>query len=84
MLPLLEGPGVYWMSFVDPDDGHFLGVAIVHAEDPLTAVQEAWARGCNPGGEVGIMGPFPPDVVAEADMNRLLDRAEAERVGGIE
>jgi len=76
---------VYWLSFVDtnrPEGDKFLGVAIVHGTDPQDAVATAWTLGCNPGGEVMILGPIPEDIYADTDMCRLLDRAEAERLAG--
>jgi hypothetical protein len=41
----------YLLGFVD--DGAPLGIAIVPAPDFDTAVENAWACGCNPGGIVG-------------------------------
>lgn len=43
---------VYWLSFAEPKK--HLGVAVVEAEDPREAVQEAWRLNINPGGEVAI------------------------------
>lgn len=49
-----DGP-LWWLSFVDPTDGHFLGACIVEAEQIHDAVPAAWRLGCNPGGEVAIV-----------------------------
>jgi hypothetical protein len=48
-------PPFFWMSFMDRIGGDaaiHLGIAIVEAHDISDAVQVAWQRGCNPGGEV--------------------------------
>jgi hypothetical protein len=79
---------LWWLSFVDrsqsapreeqvPGGGGFLGVAIVHADDPEDAVQRAWELGCNPGGEVAILGPGPPDAFPPEVQDRLLTAEEA-------
>jgi hypothetical protein len=84
-----NGMWLWWLSFVDssasappdqqvPGGGGFLGVSIVAATDPLSAVQHAWDLGCNPGGEVGILGPIPLDVYPPEVRNRLLTQEEAE------
>ena len=66
---------VWYLSFVD--ETGWLGGCFVAAETEVGAVSEAWRRGCNPGGEVGIMGPLPPQVPA-GWMNRILSREEIE------
>ena len=74
-------PGLWWLSFADPDlpaGTQFLGVCIVEADGPVSAVAQASLLGINPGGEVGIAGPAPLDVWGPEYRNRLLDRAEAE------
>src|SRR5262245_19123239 len=56
---------LWWLSFATPDEerpwwkfwrrakeGHFLGVVIVQAPDMEEAVQVAWRKKINPGGEV--------------------------------
>jgi hypothetical protein len=78
--------GVYWLSFVDtdrPEGDRFLGVAIVRGTDPVGAVEMAWALGCNPGGEVMILGPVPDGIYAPEDMGRLLTRDEADRLANL-
>jgi hypothetical protein len=81
---------LWWLSFAEPDEekpwwkfwrraeeGAFLGVVIVQAASMEAAMREAWRRQINPGGEiVGMM-----IVNAEVNnMNRLLDREEAEAI----
>lgn len=84
-----ETTWLWWLSFVDtarsaprdqqvPGGGGFLGVAIVEAPDPVSAAGEAWRQGCNPGGEVGILGPIPLDVYPPETRNRLLTQEEAD------
>jgi hypothetical protein len=73
--------GLWWLSFVDtsrPEGDRFLGVCIVEAVGPVSAVGVAHARGCNPGGEVGITGPAPLELWPSDLRNRLLTREEAE------
>src|SRR5262245_1133454 len=78
---------LWWLSFCDEPEqkpwwkfwrrarsGEFLGVAIVQAEDAEAAVQEAWRRGINPGGEVAYVLILNADL---HDMNRLLNAEEA-------
>jgi hypothetical protein len=70
--------GVWYLSFVsDKDD--WLGGCFVLATDALSAVQEAHRQGCNPGGEVAIMGPGPVNSVPLDWQNRLLTRDEVEQ-----
>lgn len=80
--------GYYWLSFVDTDlsdppeqqvsgGGGFLGVVIVEADDPISAVMLTHQLGVNPGGEVAILGPAPEGVYPESAMNRLLTAEEA-------
>lgn len=67
----------WWISFADgPPPNGFLGVAMVEAKDFERAIEEAWRRGINPGGEVlasSLVGA-PPEHLR----NRLLGREEAE------
>lgn len=68
--------GWWWMSFADgpPPDG-FLGVALVQGNTFEKAVEKAWRKGCNPGGEINA---FPLAVVPPRKLrHRLLNRAEA-------
>jgi hypothetical protein len=73
----------WWLSFADgdrPEGQQFLGVALVQGRGLGLASSEAWAHGCNPGGEVMGM-PFPDWAKPpEGYTNRLLTRAEAEEV----
>lgn len=79
------------MSFCDPDKPkgqHFLGVAFVDAETLTDAVTQSHLTGCNPGGEIQIVG-VPHDKVPNdkreaflaAPRNILMDRATLERLG---
>lgn len=61
----------FWLSFVE---GKNLGVAIVEGRGILTATEQAWRLGINPGGEVLAM---PCDAPAEQYRNRLLAPSEA-------
>jgi hypothetical protein len=76
---------LWWLSFCDnarPRGEQFLGACIVPGEDMVSAVRNAWANGCNPGGEVEcsliphLMAPrLPPHRIGV-----LLNRAEAEGI----
>lgn len=71
----------WWMSFVDPDrpEGErFVGACIVRAPGPVTAVIEAHAQKCNPGGQVRSL-PFPPHVDASEWANTLLSCEDVDR-----
>lgn len=52
---------VYYMSFVNIDlpEGidRFAGACLVHASNPQRAVEIAWERECNPGGEIAMIEP---------------------------
>lgn len=76
----------WWLSFADPDlpkGQQFLGACIVQGTEPIMGlprrtdpVPQAWALGCNPGGEVQ-MHRIPEDrPPPEEWCNRLLDREE--------
>lgn len=71
----------WWLSFCDvskPVGSQFLGVCIVEADGPATAVQEAWDQGCNPGCEVMIQELIDEGVLGHAlHRNRLLTKEEA-------
>ena len=41
---------LWWLSFSDNKKN--IGCCVVEATDPISAAQEAWTQGCNPGGEV--------------------------------
>jgi hypothetical protein len=73
---------LWWLSFGEPDEekpwwkfwrkpkeGEFLGVAIVQAPDIHEAVQVAWRKKINPGGEVCGMPILNADL---NDLNRLI------------
>jgi hypothetical protein len=73
----------YWMSFVDPDrpaGDRFLGVAIVWADGPVTAVSKTHELDINPGGEVAIVRL--PEAPPLGYTDRLLDTAAARIAGG--
>lgn len=70
----------FWLSFADPGrpkGTQFLGVAIVVADDFLTAVRKAHALGINPGGEV--QGAGTALLPASKYLDRLLTKEEAEK-----
>lgn len=73
-------PSWWWLSFVG-DDG-FLGVAIVRACDPVTAVCNAHVLGVNPGGEVCAAPLLPEMKVPEWAREKLLNREQCEIVNG--
>lgn len=71
----------FYLSFCDEDrpaGEKFLGACIVRGTDIARAAEEAWTRGCNPGGQVlGVdieFGPSgkPPDALC----NRLMQLEE--------
>ena len=77
----------YWLSFVDvsrPKGQQFLGACIVQARGIATAVREAHLRGCNPGGQVKVVGPSYAPLQDWA--NRLLSKdqcAEFAKLHGV-
>lgn len=78
---------IWWLSFVDPDDpdengdGAFVGVCMVEADSMPEAVAIAWAKECNPGGDVMGM-PFPlwPGESVPMYLRDTLWRGEAARL----
>lgn len=77
--------GLWWLSFCDvdkPAGEQFLGVAIVRAGGPVSAMQRAWDLGINPGGEV-MNYQLPDDAAARVRpyMDRLLSREEITKGG---
>jgi hypothetical protein len=78
-------PAWYWLSFIDPDRAQgtrFLGVAIVHADGHMSAIDRTHRLNINPGGEVACYR-LPDDfVVAPEHRNKLLDRVAAARAKG--
>jgi hypothetical protein len=75
----LENPPAWYLSFVDTEDDKWLGACIVRAPAATAAAAMAHVKGCNPGGEVMIYGPFAPDAVQPEYMDRLLNRQEADQ-----
>jgi hypothetical protein len=76
LLPL----GWWWLSFCDsnkPEGQQFLGCAIVRARGFIGAVEEARAKGCNPGGQA-LGAPLPDGLKFDGWANRLLTREECE------
>jgi hypothetical protein len=73
----------WWLSFCDiskPRGFQFLGVAIVGpAHDLSCAVSLAWARGCNPGGQV-LARKISIEHVPVADRFRLLTSDDCDRI----
>lgn len=68
-------PAWWYLSFVDPalagprhlqrpGGPSWLGACYVKASNEVTAAQEAWVQGCNPGGEVRFWGPFTDEDMA--------------------
>ena len=75
-----EPEGWYWLSFSDtdrPKGQQFLGACVVRARGIATAVREAHVQGCNPGGQVKVVGPAEFEV-KPGWANRLLSRAECD------
>lgn len=69
----------WYMSFVDPDrpEGQrWLGACIVRSSSPGSAIGVSWAKGCNPGGQVAMRGPFPLANVKLGYVERLLTTIE--------
>lgn len=84
-----DGPGVYYLSFVDPDIAEaipdeelqpggksWLGGCFVRANGPVHAMTEAHRLGCNPGGQIATWGPFDESAVRLGYMNRLFKTVE--------
>lgn len=70
-------PGIWWLSFADEDDGHWLGGCYIEAEGPGLALWYSRQLGINPGGEVAIVGPvsreaFNAHASTGAQLGRLL------------
>lgn len=73
----------WWLSFVDPgkpEGKRFLGVAIVRGGGMQEAIQNAWAIGINPGGEVQAV-PIPDEHAYDKYLNRLMAAEELKREG---
>jgi hypothetical protein len=86
-----DSPPMWWyLSFVDPDlappldqqvpgGPSWLGACWVKAPNEIMACTRAHELGCNPGGQVGIWGPYAnEDIehVPEEDRNRLLTHTD--------
>lgn len=71
---------LWWLSFCDGTDGHFLGACQVPATHYMQAIQVAHSLGCNPGGEV--KGIEVQDVLAPLIESKyigvLMDKAACE------
>lgn len=52
----------------------------VEGYDIMDAVQNAWAQGINPGGEVLVLQAPPDEPPPEAYRNKLLNRADLNRL----
>ena len=64
----------WWISFASEEG--FLGVCIVEGVTFDDALQNAWSRGCNPGGEAqGTRIPIE-DAVGKWEMNHLYTKDE--------
>lgn len=85
---LLEGfaappsDDIFYLSFATEDA--FLGGCYVPAASHEQALAWASLNRCNPGGEVEIFGPFPPEMIKPSHIGRLItdkdeiDGAEAQ------
>jgi hypothetical protein len=80
---------VFYLSFTDPDIAatipedekrpggpSWLGGCFVPASDERAAVGVAHLNGCNPGGQVAMLGPIPIELVRPDYLNRLLRSAD--------
>ena len=76
-----------WLSFADahkPRGSQFVGVAIVKANEPNAAVAACIELGIWPEGIAGLdveILPVDLDNYEAVDLNRMLNRADAERLG---
>lgn len=82
---------LWYLSFCDPDISpadppepggpSWLGACYVLAVNEFAAVTESHLQGCNPGGEVQLVGPFSTSNVGPRWLkewcNRLLTKDEA-------
>jgi hypothetical protein len=69
----------FWLSFVVFDA--FAGAVLIQGWGETDAVSRSWARGLNPGGEVGIIGPIDPMTMSHVPFEwreKLLSRADCE------
>lgn len=76
--------GLWWLSFADPnidpnitdtfpDAPGFLGVCIIAADGPMTALRISHQLAINPGGQVLQVGPYALNTWEHVWWNRLLD-----------
>lgn|SRR3990167_4970688 len=76
--------GLFYLSFAKP--GKFLGIALVYADDALSAVKEAGLMGINPGGEIAVLElhDLESDKLRAVQENcgRLIGREELEQLFG--
>jgi len=83
---------LWYLSFVDtsapyeeendyPGGPRWLGACVVPGFGEVDAVSNAHLMGCNPGGQVSIFGPIPPEKVKPEYVGVLLDRATVEEAG---
>lgn len=78
----------FWLSFADAERApgtQFLGVVIINADDPASAVRLAHIYGINPGGDVHIQmlsDEHVQRVIPEPMRKRLLTKEEALSIGG--
>lgn len=76
----------WWLSFADTDlepGSQFLGASVVVAANLTDALTKSHEQGCNPGGQVKISGPIPPELVATIPpeyINVLMTRAQCEEL----
>ena len=69
----------WWLSFIDGENGSFLGVCVVQGNGLMDAIQEAHRLACNPGGETLGTPILEEDWLPEERWrNRLLTRGQAE------
>lgn len=91
---LPEADDLWYLSFCDPEVAatipkseqrpggpSWLGACIVPGFGEIDAIRNAHALGCNPGGQVATLGPFPPAAIKPDYIGRLLNAEEAEAAG---
>lgn len=91
-----DSPPEWWyLSFTDPDvepadppmpgGPSWLGACYVEAPNEVMAIRRSHEVGCNPGGEVLLMGPLPREaferLVPVDHRDRLLTQAELKEEG---
>jgi hypothetical protein len=79
----------WWLSFCDTDrpaGQQFLGACLVRAGSLPEAITVSHLLGVNPGGEIEILGPIPPEKVDKIPLkwvNRLLSREEIDEFDAV-